>query len=166
MAPDGNDAGSGRLPAPDGARTDGPLATPARARDAARAAKGASGPVRVRLRRGTYVLAEPWTFRAEDGGTPDAPVVYEAFEGIAPVLSGGTRLVGWTEVAPGRWEVAVPVGAGPRIEQLYVDGGRRYRPRLPASGYHRIAGEVSPPRPGPAARASTASEGPDPAPDG
>src|SRR5262245_14497828 len=64
VAPNGDDAWSGRLgaPAPDG--RDGPFATVRRARDAVRQLKAQNGgglptAVTVRLRGGTYRLAEP-----------------------------------------------------------------------------------------------------------
>src|ERR1039458_391044 len=71
VAPDGNDAWSGKLERPNGARTDGPLGSLAGARDAVRRLKqqGPSGvPVRVSFAAGTYSLTAPVEFVAEDSG--------------------------------------------------------------------------------------------------
>ncbi len=135
VAPAGNDAWSGTLPAPNGAKTDGPFATPQRARDAARAAKvTGAAPCRVVLRAGTYALAEPLVLGPEDSGTPEAPVTWEAFPGEKPVLSGGQTITGW-RVQPGVSEVDLPeVKAGAwNFSQLWMaapgqDWQRRYRP--------------------------------------
>jgi len=98
VATNGNDAWSGTLPAPNGAKTDGPFATLGRARDAVRAAKGAKGltaPVTVMLRAGTYYLSEPLRFTPEDSGTGQCPITYTAYPGEKVALSGGRRITGW-----------------------------------------------------------------------
>src|SRR5262249_52347267 len=94
VATDGNDAWSGRLPAPKADRSDGPIATPSRARDAIRALKrdagGAlPGPVRVAIRGGRYPLSEPLVLRPGDPGTERSRIPHTAYRGEEPVLSGG-----------------------------------------------------------------------------
>ncbi|MEI6503014.1 MAG: hypothetical protein WCP21_18550, partial [Armatimonadota bacterium] len=57
VSPSGSDAWSGKLPAPNAAKTDGPLATLTSARDAIRKLKAGgplAAPVEVRLRGGVY----------------------------------------------------------------------------------------------------------------
>jgi len=92
----GNDAWSGTLPVPNAAGNDGPFATLARARDAIRTLKSSdglpSGGVTVTVRGGEYPLAESLAFAAEDSGTVEAPVVYQAAEGETVRLIGGRRL--------------------------------------------------------------------------
>ena len=140
----GNDEWSGKLPDP--GENDGPFATVERARVAVRALlKTQKGPQRVRilLRGGTYYLNSPLEFRAEDSGTEQAPVEYVAAPGEKVVLSGGRRLDGgrWSEVNGHRaWMVDVPqVRDGQwRFRQLFVNGGRRPRTRLPKLGEYRI----------------------------
>ncbi|MFB6074899.1 MAG: right-handed parallel beta-helix repeat-containing protein [Haloarculaceae archaeon] len=138
VAPDGDDGWSGRAPSPGGA--DGPFATLDRARRAVRSLDLADrrDPVRVLLRGGVYWLDAPVEFGPGDGGTESAPVVYAAFPGETPVVSGGRAIDGWTETTvAGRraWRATLPEGAGDGhpIRQLWVDGERRYRPRLPQS---------------------------------
>src|SRR5262249_58040466 len=69
-----------------------PFATLARARDAVRKLK-ADGPptaaVTVLIRGGTYPLKDPLVFGPEDSGTQEHPVLYAAYPGETPVLSGG-----------------------------------------------------------------------------
>lgn len=138
VSPEGDDDWSGTEPAPTG--DDGPFATLDRAREAVqeRAGTDRSGPLRVQIRGGTYRLTEPIRFGPEDAvtGTESAPVRYEAYPGEQPVFSGGEVVEDWTETdVAGRtaWRTTLPsVRDGDRtFKQLWVDGERRYRPRLP-----------------------------------
>lgn len=146
VSPAGDDAWSGRRdsPAPGGA--DGPFRTVARARDAVRAAlsRPGAGPMVVLLRGGTYELPECLVFTPEDSGTRDRPVVYAAYPGERPVLSGGSRLTGWEQAGPGLWRVRWPGAGGPPgagLRRFYVGGVRRPLARTPDEGeYYRVQG--------------------------
>ena len=73
VATNGNDAWSGRLPAPNAAGTDGPFATLARARDAIRELKATVSlqqPVKVLVRGGTYYMPETLVLGSEDKCIP------------------------------------------------------------------------------------------------
>lgn len=70
-----------------------PFASPEKARDAARQAK-AKGPVTVWLRGGVYRRDTPFALTAEDSGTPEAPIVYRAFDNERVSLMGGLALSG------------------------------------------------------------------------
>jgi hypothetical protein len=144
VSPQGQDRWSGRLRKADG--KDGPFATVSRARDAVRAhlkSQKEPQPVRVILLGGTYWLDQPLEFGPEDSGTAGAPVTYTAAAGEKPILSGGRCLEGgrwgevngrkvWmvdiAEVKEGRW----------RFRQLFVNGERRPRTRLPKLGEYQI----------------------------
>ncbi|HOB97919.1 MAG TPA: hypothetical protein PKM43_04120 [Verrucomicrobiota bacterium] len=106
---------------------DKPFATPARAQQAARAAAGKE-PVTVWLRGGTYALPSPLVFTPADLGTPDAPVVGQAFAGESPVLSGGLKLdLEWEPHRDGILKARVP--AGLISDQLFVNGRRQIMAR-------------------------------------
>ncbi len=148
VAPGGNDQWSGRLAVANAAKTDGPLATPRGARDAVRKlrAAGEQGPVTVRFRGGTYWMAAPLVFEAQDSGTAEGPVVYAAFEGERPVLSGGRQIGGWKAGPDGVWTATVPeVAAGSwHFQQLWVNGQRCMRARTPNEGYFRMVQKAPP----------------------
>ncbi len=101
VAADGNDAWSGRIAAPDAARTDGPLATLAAARDRVRqlrAGGGAATALTVMVRGGTYPLDRAVEFAAQDSGSANAPVTYLAEPGATVRLTGGREVAGWHPV--------------------------------------------------------------------
>jgi hypothetical protein len=144
VSPRGRDTWSGKRAHP--GANDGPFATVARARQAVRALRTAlKQPRRVRvvLRGGTYYLDAPLEFGPDDSGTEQAPVVYAAATGEKVVLSGGRRLGGgrWGQ-ANGRraWVLDVPGVKDGRwhFRQLFVNGIRRPRTRLPRQGEYRI----------------------------
>ncbi len=135
VSPKGSDANPGTA--------DQPFASLTRARDAVRALK-AKGPlaeaVRVIAADGTYTLTEPLVLSAEDSGTAQAPVSYEAASGARPVFSGGRVLSGWQQAGNGLWTVKIPeVAAGQwYFEQLFVGGRRATRARSPNKFYYHI----------------------------
>jgi hypothetical protein len=76
----------------------------------------------VELADGVYRLEAPLVFGAADSGTSGHPVVWQAAAGAHPVLSGATRITGWT-VADSRkniWKASAPRTFATR--QLFVDG--------------------------------------------
>ena len=145
VAPNGNDAWSGTLAAPNADASDGPFATVQRARDALRDSRqasplAASAPrPEIHLRGGFYSLNEPLLLEPADSET-----VWRAYGDERPVLSGGVRIEGWQVGTDGRWRVTLPeVAAGKwHFTQLFVNDQRRPRPRLPETGYFSIAGEL------------------------
>lgn len=141
VSPDGDDSWSGRLPAPDENRTDGPFASLERARDAAREIEQ---PVIVYLRGGTHFLTKPLTLTPEDSGDEGRPIVYSSYPGEKAVISGGRRIEGWREtILNGRklWVAEIPdVREGKWFfRQIWVNGQRRRRARHPKSGYLSVA---------------------------
>jgi hypothetical protein len=145
VSPQGDDRWSGTLAEPNPQRTDGPLATPERARDAVRQLRGAQKldrPVTVLLRGGTYGCPKPLVLRPEDSGTDVSPTIYESYPGEKAVLSGGTAVSGWQPDKGPLWKADLPeVKSGAwYFRQLFVEGKRRARPRLPKEGMHTVAG--------------------------
>jgi len=143
VGPDGNDAWLGNAPAKGEGEKDGPVATPSAAQELIRTRKSQAllhGPVTVWLAGGDYALEEPFVFGPDDS----APVCYRSMPGQQAVLHGGRVLTGWkTESVNGRpcWTVDLPeVAAGKwTFRQLFVNGERATRARLPKEGFYRIA---------------------------
>ncbi|MGQ9731460.1 MAG: right-handed parallel beta-helix repeat-containing protein, partial [Candidatus Zipacnadales bacterium] len=73
-----------------------------RARDEVRKlkAEGAlpTGGVVIELRGGTYGLVAPFELKAEDSGTPEAPIIYQAQPGKQVRLLGGKFVTDWQPV--------------------------------------------------------------------
>jgi hypothetical protein len=106
-------------------------------------------PVVVELADGRHELAATLVILPEDSGTERSPTVIRAAVGARPVVSGGRVISGWQEAAVDgrpRWTVELPeVRAGAwRFAQLFVDDQRRFRPVLPATGWHTVAARVPP----------------------
>jgi len=148
VSPDGRDTWSGRVGSPNADKTDGPLATPGGARDAIRRLKKAESlkqPIVVRIRGGQYFLSEPFVLTSEDSGTEQCPVTYAAQPGEQPVISGGRIIRGWRAVdlnGKKAWAADLPeVKEGKwYFTQLFVDGRRRPRTRLPKEGLYHWTG--------------------------
>ncbi|HEX8752852.1 MAG TPA: right-handed parallel beta-helix repeat-containing protein [Solirubrobacterales bacterium] len=122
VSPGGSDANPGTEAAP--------FATLARARRAERRAlrlrPGAA--VTVILRGGTYRLRGPLKLSAADSGSRAHPVVYRAFDGERPVISGAVRVPGsawqpWDKEA-NIWRARVGKVSS---RELYVGGERETR---------------------------------------
>lgn len=139
VAPEGNDANPGTK--------ERPFATLGHARDAVRQTnRKGHEPIRVVLREGIYRLSEPLLLSPEDSGTADCPIVYTAAAGEKAVLSGGRVLRGWKRGSGELWTTEIPeVKEGKwYFRQLFVNGERRGRARIPAQGQFPVAGHADP----------------------
>ena len=107
-------------------KPDGPVASLAAARDAARKARaaGEKGDITIRIAAGEYPLTEPVIFEPQDSG-----VSYQAAPGAQPVFTGGKKITGWKASAGGLWTVKVDPAW--RFEALWVNGARAIRARTP-----------------------------------
>ena len=136
VATDGNDAWSGRLPAPNAGRSDGPFATLEKARDALRTidrkaadlALGGHGPRREVLPRRDV--------RPRPEGRRHAPMrrsVYAAYPGEKPILSGGRKVTGWEPYKDKIFQCALPGSKGGKwkFRRLFADGQPQIRARWP-----------------------------------
>ena len=143
VATDGRDAWSGTLAAPNAQKTDGPFASLARARDAVRRLKQgrrSAKPITVMISGGTYFLDETLVLTPQDSGTKECPVVYCAYPGEKPVLSGGKRITArWKPYKGDILVCSMPEAKeGSWIfRQLFVDGERQCRARIPNTGYYQ-----------------------------
>ena len=110
VAPEGNDAWSGALRAPNAQGTDGPFRSLERARDEIRRRK-ADGPLPagemvVELQPGVYERTETFELTAEDCGTAECRTVYRGAKDGDVRLVGGKVVGGWTPVTdPLCWRV-------------------------------------------------------------
>ncbi len=145
LSPKGSDTWSGTLGEPNSDKNDGPLATLAAARDAVRKIRAAQPsrktPVIVMLNQGRYELDQTLELGPRDSGTAQSPTIYQAADRARVQISGGQIIHGWTVDPRGWWQARLPeVAAGKwTFMQLFVDGQRRFRPRLPKAGFHLIA---------------------------
>jgi hypothetical protein len=144
VSPQGNDHWSGRLAAPNAAGTDGPLATLEGTRAAVRKAVQIARPVKVVLRGGTYRLRKPFVLGPRESGTDIDPVIYCGYHDEKPVISGGMPVTGWKRQDGDIWVADVPaVKAGEvYFRQLFVNGQRRDRARLPHNGWTTVVGSA------------------------
>jgi parallel beta-helix repeat protein len=90
----------------------------------------------VYLRGGTYWLDDTLMFDQRDSGTNGHNIIYEAYPGERPILSGGSQITGWTLVGNGVYKA--PIGSL-RFRQLYVNGKAAVRAREPeVTDYYRV----------------------------
>jgi hypothetical protein len=136
VAPDGNDAWSGREEKRDG--TNGPKATITAALEATRVLRGAEAnakeSVEILLRGGRHQLGGAIRI------TPaDSNVTIAAYRDELPVLSGGAPISAWRKVndTPARWEASTE---GQHFRSLFINGQRKQRARTPNEGFYRIQG--------------------------
>ncbi len=139
VSPTGDDANDGNSP-------NTPILSIQQAQKLVRSnPKRGETPITVHLLEGTYTIESELTFIPEDGGTEQAPVTWQAFSNHKPIISGGKTITGWKVDKNGIWSVTIPDainGNQPdgkwNITQLFVNGQRRQRCRLPKTGYFRM----------------------------
>mgnify|MGYP003341996828 CR=1 FL=1 len=146
LSPHGDDAADGSA--------ERPVATLRRALDRVREVRASDPdrrtPIEILVAEGRYELAEPVVVGPDDSGTAVSPTVVRAAAGTRPIFSGGRLIRGWrvASAADGqpRWTVELPEvrAGGWNFSQLFVNDQRRFRPVLPASGWHTIAGTLDP----------------------
>jgi hypothetical protein len=104
-----------------------------------------TGDIIVYLRGGTYSLTSTLSFAAADSGTKGFYVKYLNYPGETPLLTGGQPIGGWTvsDSAKNIWQAT---GVTSRFRQLYVNGTKAIRARIPNLGaggtanFNRITG--------------------------
>ena len=140
VAPDGNDAWSGKLQHTNAA---------AHRRAAGHVGRGqkrrptAEGPRTVDRGRCTYTwprarirLAETLVFEPQDSGTAEAPIVYQADDGARPVFTGGRTD---PRLRPGRRRpVEGPSARGPGRQVVFRGPVRQRSPRNPRPRAQRV----------------------------
>lgn len=84
--------------------------------------------IRVLLNGGSYFLNKTLIFDDLNSGQAQASVTYEGIAGEEVILSGGKEYSGWIE-KDGIWQLKI--NDLESIEQLYVNGDRSVRARIP-----------------------------------
>jgi hypothetical protein len=108
-----------------------PFQTIAHARDSvAKINARMSKDVTVYFGKGTYELSSPVVFDANDSGMNGHKVIYKAFEGHAPVVSGGRQIKGWQIHDKEKNIYKASVG-DLEFRQIHVNGVRGIRARYP-----------------------------------
>jgi len=107
----------------------------------------------VYLHGGEYPLCDTVVFDQQDSGTNGLSIIYRAYPGETPVVTGGQRIKGWKATTNGLYKVSVrstqPLAlctasdsSRPnqvQFRQLYVNGRRAVRARTPNTGeYYRL----------------------------
>lgn len=145
VAPGGDDAADGS--------PGHPVATLRRALDRVREIRAAeparATPLVVEVAAGRHELDQPLVIGPEHSGTETSPTIIRAEAGGRPLISGGRLIAGWeARQVEGRerWVAHLPdVASGTwSFAQLFVNGQRRFRPRLPATGWFTIAATLPP----------------------
>lgn len=96
----------------------------------------------VLLRGGRYELTRSFVLDERDSGSNEFSVIYRAWPGETPILSGGRQLTGWKKVdGKPYWKTSAPVSAGftDWFWQLYVNGVRAERAR--SNTPHKMTGK-------------------------
>jgi parallel beta-helix repeat protein len=129
VSPNGSDSNPGTQAAP--------FQTIDKARAVVRTVnKSMTGDIVVYLRGGTYFLPNTLAFDESDSGTNNFNVIYKAYTGEKPIISGGQTITGWTLVGNGIYKANVGLL---RFRQLYVNDVPAVRARTPNEGtYYRI----------------------------
>ena len=133
VSPDGEDIDGG-------VSLDRSVKTVQRAFELARAEK--DKPVTIYLKGGVYEISEPLKLGVDDSRSAEAPLVIKPYGSEKPVVSGGRRIGVWQKQDSGVWTTQVgDVKNGSwYFTQLFVNGERRYRARVPNEGFFRVAG--------------------------
>jgi hypothetical protein len=85
----------------------------------------------VYLRGGTYRLSQAFALGPSDSGRNGFKVVYAGYPGEKPVLSGATKVSGFSVFDSSKNIYRASVPAGTQSRQLFVDGVRAQRARGP-----------------------------------
>jgi len=100
-----------------------PFKTIAKARDVVRTVNGnMKSDIYVYLRGGTYNITETITFGPQDSGTNGYRIYYMAYPGETPVLSGATKVTGWTRHNGNIYKAKL--NRSTKLRNLYVNDQR------------------------------------------
>lgn len=117
ISPDGKDTNPGTESAP--------FKTIEAARDAVRTINSSmSGDIIVYLRGGTYNVSSTITFKPEDSGNNGYRIIYQAYPGEVPVVSGAVKVTGWVQHSGNIYKA--PLDRSGKLRNLYVNDKRAF----------------------------------------
>ena len=124
VSPTGKDTWSGRLAAPNSARTDGPLAT----LGAAQRKMQGSSIKKTYVRGGSYNVSSGISL-----GSADAGVTFEGYPGETAVVRGARTITGWSQDSTGLWSAPLSASSlpGGKLDAFYVSGVAMRQARYP-----------------------------------
>ena len=121
VSPNGSDENPGTVELP--------FRTIERARDAVREINDdMHGDIVVYLRDGVYEIERTIEFNEQDSGTNGYRVIYQAYPGENPIISGGTRVTGWEHHEGNIYKAQLDRDT--KLRALYVDGQRAVMARM------------------------------------
>ena len=131
----GNDSNAGTISSP--------FRTLAQAKTSVNAAKGGiNGDIGIYLRGGTYALTSPFVLGTADSGVNGHKIVYKAYPGETPVLSGGEQITGWSvDKTVGGNTVYKANAHGLTFGQLYVNDHPATVARFPNAGTENLVSD-------------------------
>lgn len=119
VAPNGHDENPGTQ-----AR---PFATLTRARDAVRQLNRSLGQdIKVVLRGGRYLMEQPLVLEPQDSGNETTRIIYEAYPGETPLLSGGRVISGFKPLGTAGAPAGLPAAARPHVLVAEIPQGWRF----------------------------------------
>lgn len=123
VAADGDDNNAGTITAP--------FLTLAKAQAQVRALlPGASGPINVWVRGGTYYLSNALIFGPSDSGTSTTPVTFSSYNGEEVVISGGLKIASDWSTHSGNI-MKTNIGANRAGDLSFLDGAQQIMARYP-----------------------------------
>lgn len=115
VSPAGNDSSDGSA--------ETPFRTLTKARDVVRTINRAmTGNIYIFLRGGEHRITNPITFEVKDSGSGNYRIFYQAYPSEKPVLSGATKVTGWTASGGGVYKASLNRKA--KLRNLYVNDAR------------------------------------------
>ncbi|MDP4180636.1 MAG: carbohydrate-binding protein [Bacillota bacterium] len=115
VSPTGSDSNPGTLSAP--------FQTISKARDVVRTINSnMTGDIYVYLRGGVYEINSTIAFGPQDSGTNGFRIIYQAYTGEVPILSGATKVTGWTQHSGNIYKATL--NRSTKLRNLYVNDKR------------------------------------------
>jgi len=115
VSPTGNDDNPGTI--------NEPFKTITKARDVVRTINDSmNGDIYIYLRGGTYNVTSTINFGTQDSGSNGYRIYYQAYPGETPIISGATKVTGWTQYSGNIYKATL--NRSTKLRNLYVNDSR------------------------------------------